>query len=234
MINIIILPFILMPSVVPQYPGDISSALIKVNIPKSYFPEQTTYSQKMAEISQSTNKQSVTAIEGLNIPSVFAIELQGATEASLFSALTATLEIQPSSPSDPNPFLITCYMNAETDAELVNGSLFWQSYISGHPRQDEQYSRITVVGNQIRMEVNPSNFLRSDVMWFTTSMGLLPVDMTGETRQMSRVGAMGMNGTLTFSIQENKISGEIQISGMSDLDTPSTYKATFTGKRINS
>jgi hypothetical protein len=229
----IILPLILIHSEIPQSPADISSTLSKVDIPKFDLPGQAVYSQEMAEVSQGTNKQSTAAIEGLNIPSVFAIELQGETEASPFSALAATLEIQPASPGDPNPFLITCYMSATKDEELVNGSLFWQSYIPEHPRRDEQYSRITVMGNQVRMEVAPSNVLRSDVMWFTTSMGVLPIDIAGETRQMSRIGAMGMTGTLTFSIQENQISGEIQISGMSDLDTPSTYRATFTGNRVN-
>jgi hypothetical protein len=232
MINITILPFVLIYSEILQSPG-IAFALSKDNLTRFDLLEQTTYFQEMAEVFQDTNKQATTAIEEINIPSVFAIELQGETEASPFSALAVTLEIQPSPPGDPNPFLITCYMNAKEDKELVNGSLFWQSYSPEHPRRDEQYSRIMVTGNRVQMEVSPSNGLRSDVMWFTTSMGVLPADIAGETRQMSRVGAMGISGTLTFSIQENRISGEIQISGMSDLDTPSTYKATFVGNRIS-
>jgi hypothetical protein len=231
-IDIAVFHFILLYPAIPQLQDGSSIGFSKASVVKFDVLEHIINLQKMAETPQSI-KQTASTVESLNIPSVFSVMLQGETEASSFSALSATLEIQPSPPGDPNPFLITCYMNAKEDKELVNGSLFWQSYSAEHPRRDEQYSRIIVTGNRVQMEVSPSNGLRSDVMWFTTSMGILPADIAGETRQMSRIGVMGMSGTLTFSIQENQISGEIQISGMSDLDTPSTYKATFVGNRIS-
>ena len=121
-------------------------------------------------------------------------------------------------------------MTAETDAELVNGSVFWQSYTAGHPKQDEHFSRVSVSNRQVQLQVNPSDdFLRSDVMWFT-QIGSDPLGNTLGGSSM-RSGAMPTAGTMTFTIENGQVSGEIQLSGMTDLGLSSTYRATFSGRQ---
>ena len=196
-------------------------------------------------------------IEGIKVPSVFRISLQGETDGESFSSLSGTLEIRPSSDGDPNPFLVSLYMNEANPDNLQIGSLFWQSYSPGHPKQQEYYSRISVANSQVRMEVNPSEGFRSDVMWFThgslgeqlgeldeelrqineelRELGIEPAEMPSQSERVEvpkRLGIVVKSGTLTFSIQGNQISGTIEASGISDEGQSSIYKAKFTGEMV--
>jgi hypothetical protein len=188
-------------------------------------------SQIMTQPASRSNKQTYAESNSIPVPVIFKITLQGTAEESSFGLLEGTLEIQPAASGDPNPFLVALYMNAQTDAELVPGSIFWQSFTAGHPQQQEQYSRITVTNNQVRLDINPSQTFRSDVMWFTAVTGTM-ADYMRQAGRVPRSSVSPTSGTLTFSIQGDRISGEIQATGETDLGLPSTYRAQFTGQRI--
>ena len=188
-------------------------------------------SQTVAQTDSPSNPQAAPERESISVPQTFRITLQGTTEAGTFAQLQGTLEIQPAAAGDPNPFLVAFYMNAQTDAELVPGSLFWQSFTAGHPKQQEQYSRITVTNGQVRLEVNPSQTFRSDVTWFTAVTGAM-ADFMRQAGRVPRSSVSATSGTLTFSIEGDRISGAIEATGESDLGLPSTYRAQFTGQRM--
>jgi hypothetical protein len=168
----------------------------------------------------------------VRVPATFKISLQGTTETGSFGPLEGRLEIQPAPVEDPNPFLVAFYMSAQSEAELVPGSLFWQSFTPGHPKRTEQLSRITVANGQVQLKLNPSQTLRSDVMWFTGVTGAM-ADFMQQKGRIPRSTANITNGTMTFSVQGDRITGEIQASGVTDLGLPSTYTARFTGQRTS-
>lgn len=206
------------------------------------------------------NSQPTKEIEGIRVPSTFNISLQGETDGQSFGTLSGTLEIQPSSSGDPNPFLVSLYMNAASPEELTIGSLFWQSYLPDHPQRQEHYSQITVTNGQVRMEVNPSEGFRSDFTWFTRGSLVdqlrkldeelnqineeinqrneelgqprIEIDSTEIPNRPNRLGVVAKSGILTFSIQGNQISGTINASGISDEGQSSTYRAKFTGEIV--
>jgi CHAT domain-containing protein len=163
--------------------------------------------------------QSSEKVKGIQVPSIFKITLQGKTEAEAFSSIPGTLKISPSTANDPNNFLVTL----STDVNNHNGSLFWSSFIQ--LGQQQLRSKITVNGNQVRLEVNPSQQLRLDVSWFTLIAGGL-----GELVGNLPVGVGVKQGTLTFVVQGDSISGNIEADGISDLGHASHYEAKFTGQ----
>ncbi|MEM6255896.1 MAG: hypothetical protein AAF821_23540 [Cyanobacteria bacterium P01_D01_bin.156] len=184
--------------------------------------------EKSIPVALSTNKQSVKSND-ITIPSTYQITIQGETEAGAFNEIEATLELKPTDDPDSNPILVELYPSNFNQDSLTNGHLFWQSYTPELPTADEHFSRVTVEGNQVSLEVNPSETFRSDVMWFTQLTGTL-AELPGMQRESTRLGAMAETGTLTFQVQGSRIMGEVAITGISDLGTPSTYTATFSGQ----
>ncbi|MDJ0600350.1 MAG: CHAT domain-containing tetratricopeptide repeat protein [Crocosphaera sp.] len=208
-----------------------------------------------------TNNLPKQEIEGIMVPSKYSISLEGEVDGNPFNVLSGTLEILPASKGDPNPFLVALYMDKRNPEDLKIGSLFWQSYSPGHPQEKEHYSRISVNNSQVRMEINPSQGFRSDVTWFTQGLlgenlqqmqeeldqieqqinqaleeQGLPTTERGSSYEMPNQptfpGVTPTNGTLTFSIQNNQISGEIDASGLSGEVQPSRYQAQFRGQLI--
>ncbi len=173
-------------------------------------------------------KQRESLIEGIAVPATFSIALEGATEAQAFGPLPAVIELLPPSPQDPNPLQISLYMAAQSETELMNGSIFWQSFSPDLPNRDSHFSQVTVSNGQGQMQVNPSeDSFRSDVMWFTEITGTLAELLEGHTRS----AAVPNEGTLTFAITGDQISGEMQLTGTTDLGAASTYQARFSGRR---
>lgn len=173
-------------------------------------------------------KQQESLIEGIAVPATFSIALEGATEAQAFGPLPAVIELLPPPPQDPNPLQISLYMAAQSEAELVNGSIFWQSFSPDLPNRNSHFSQVTVANGQGQMQVNPSDdSFRSDVMWFTEITGTLAELLEGNTRSAAVPNA----GTLTFTIADNQISGELQLTGTTDLGAASTYQARFSGQQ---
>ena len=186
-------------------------------------------SRQIARISQTLSPASQVAaqppkrVQGIQFPSSYKISLQGQTEAGTFEQLSAILKILPSTAEDPNPFLV----NLSTELHGNNGSISWSSFVPTPKGQQEPHSKISVDNNQVRLEVNPTQSLRLDVSWFTLVSGGLD-QLVGSLP----IGATAKQGTLTFSIQDNSISGSIKADGTSDLGNPSNYEATFTGQLI--
>ena len=167
-------------------------------------------------------------ISSLSLPTQFAIEITGQTEAGSFGPLPARLEITAPQADDPNPLVVSLYMVAQSDDELVNGSIFWQSFVPESPQRDEHFSQVTINDDQVQLQVSPSPAdFRGDVMWFTQLTGTLAEMMGGNLRS----GAVPTTGTMIFVIEGNQISGELQLSGMSDLGIESIYQAQFSGQQ---
>ncbi len=187
-------------------------------------------SYRIARISQTLSPasqviaQSSKKIQGVQVPSTFKISLNGKTEAQAFDSLAATLKISSATAGDPNPFLV----NLQTERDLVNGSLMWSSFSSAQVGRREFYSKITINGNQVRLDVNPSQEQsRLDISWTT-----LPDGQIGELIEQSPVGVQVKEGFIIFSIQGDSISGKIQAEGISWFGKPSRYEAEFTGQII--
>lgn len=185
--------------------------------------------QPVATAPESTKQ--ISGSEDIMVPSAYQITIQGETEAGAFSGVETVLEITPTGAPDRNPILVSIYPADPSPENLVTGHFFWQSYSPELPTADEHFSRVTVDGNRVQMEVNPSEQLRSDVMWFTKVTGTL-AEIPDMPTQSGRLGAMPQTGTLTFQVEGSEITGEVNLTGMSDLGTPSTYQATFSGQTL--
>ncbi|WP_172957425.1 CHAT domain-containing protein [Aphanothece sacrum] len=223
------------------------------------------YSQQAFEILRQieTNKMNnlpKQEIKGIIVPSRYKIFLEGKIDDKPFDVISGTLEIQPASEGDPNPFLVALYMDKVKPEELKIGSLFWQSYSPGHPQEKEHFSRISISNNQVSMEINPSEGFRSDVTWFI--QGLLGENLQQLQQELDQIqeqinqvleeqgqprtetgsykipnkptfaGVVPKSGLLTFSIQNNQILGTIDASGISSDGKQSRYQAKFTGQLI--
>lgn len=165
-----------------------------------------------------------------SIPSQFSIELEGSTETATFGPLSAMLEVLPASAEDPNSLVVTIYMATQRESDLVNGSIFWQSFISDNPKRNEHFSLVTVIGNQVNVQIHSSDdSFRSDVMWFTQITGDLATMVT-EAGGSNRSAATPNSGTMSFIIQDGEVSGDIELEGITDLGLPSTYKARFSSE----
>jgi hypothetical protein len=99
-------------------------------------------------------------IEGIQIPSVFEITLQGKTGEQPFGPLPGTLMIMPSAPQDPNPFSVTLTMDTQT---IVNGWITWNSFI---PLKDH-YCDIYVKKEQIHLEIRSDENYIWPLNWYT-------------------------------------------------------------------
>ncbi|MBD2001425.1 hypothetical protein H6G00_33335 [Leptolyngbya sp. FACHB-541] len=188
-------------------------------------------SQRQQVVAQAQSKQQATLIEGVSAPAQFRIDIEGETESGRFGPLPAVLEIMLPQAGDSNPLLVALSMTAQTEAELVNGSIFWQSFTAGHPNQTEHFSQVTISDGQVHLHLHPSDdTLRSDVMWFTQITGTLAEAMLASDDSI-RSGAVPTAGTLTFTVNGNQVSGEMQLTGVTDLGVSSTYQARFNGQR---
>jgi|GEM_PF-2968686 len=199
-----------------------------LSIPVSAWVGSQRQQQVSAQIRQ---KQQTSLIEGILVPAQFQINITGETESAAFGPLPAVLEIVFPQAGDPNPLLIAVSMTAQTEADLGNGSIFWQSFSAGHPKQNEHFSRVTVSNGQVQMQVNPiDDSLRSDVMWFTQITGTLAEAMTASGGSV-RSGVAPTTGSMTFNVNGNQVSGEMRLAGITDLGVSSTYQARFNGQR---
>lgn len=208
-----------------------SSQTVNADTPSQIAAQTAPKATKQPAIADSDTNEKAVKSGDITIPSGYQITLTGETEAGNFSDIKAVLELRPTEQPDPNPILVAIYPTVTDMDSLAIGNFFWQSYTAELPTADEHYSRLSVNGSQIQMEVNPSNALRSDVMWFTQVTGTL-AEMPGMENADGRMGATPQSGTMTFQTEDDRISGEITLSGTTDLGTPSSYQATFTGQAL--
>lgn len=208
-----------------------SNQAVNPETPSQVEIEAATKETKQPTIADSGTNEKVAKSGDIAIPSSYQITLSGETEAGTFSSVGAILELRPTEQPDPNPVLVAIYPTETNMDNLAVGNFFWQSYTAELPTADEHYSRLTVDGSQVQMEVNPSDTFRSDVMWFTQVTGTL-AEIPGMENEGGRMGATPQSGTMTFQTEGDRITGEVTLSGTSDLGTPSTYQATFTGQAL--
>ncbi len=189
-----------------------------------------TDDSKIAKISQILSQESQAAaieINGIQVPSIFSISLKGKTEAQPFGPLPGILKILPKRhPEDPNPFFVR--LSTEV-AEGVNGCFLWSSFQGFQMEQGERHGEIVVRDGQVRAEFIPAVAVRVGLTWDTVNRGkfkdLLPV-----------IGVDVESGTLNFSIQGDRVSGQIDAKGIiyvfsGEPSRTSNYKAAFTGKK---
>lgn len=148
---------------------------------------------------------------------VFEVSLEGKTEAGSFGPVPGLLYITPGSGRE-RPCSVRLFM-ANPELLVRNGGIIWKS-----ERQDPN-SKIQENSSQVRIEVRPSERMR-EIRWYT-----LPSDKSPSS---SPVPVFIENGIFTFSIQGNRISGEIRASGLystnSSFNQPSNYEAKLTGE----
>ena len=167
-------------------------------------------------------------ISEVPLPAIFAVEITGETDAGSFGPLPARLELTAPQGDDPNSLMVLLYMDAQRDDELGLGSIFWQSFLPESAQRDEYFSRVTVNGNRVQMQINPSDAIfRGDVTWFTQLTGSLAEALGGNLRS----GVVPTEGTMAFTLDGSQISGEMSLSGVSDMGVTSTYQAQFSGQQ---
>lgn len=214
--------------------GEIN-AVGKTNELMGEIPRDSNYTaqfkgQKQAEeqllsepvyLPETSTEKETAAIEQIPVPSIFKVSLQGKTETQPF-ALSATLRMWPCfDPDNSNPFDVTL----TTDLATSNG---WIAWFSSDEREGVTTlnSKIEVEGNQVRLEIQPSDHQRM-LTWYTLTQdeslsdSSIPIPVHVE------------RGTLTFTIEGEELVGEIQASGvlMSDFQQASTYEAKIRGQK---
>ncbi|NES76672.1 MULTISPECIES: CHAT domain-containing protein [unclassified Okeania] len=163
-------------------------------------------------------------IEGIKTPSEFKIFLEGKTDRGVFSSLPGTLFIQETAPGSQSPFSISLVI--EPDLYGTNGWIFLTSQEAG---QETPNIQIQANNGQVRLELSPSKAMRQT----TYTLG---ADESSPDLDRS---VLIENAILTFSVEGNRISGEIKASGIqfpagadeyfSDAEQ-STYEAQLTGE----
>lgn len=189
-----------------------------------------TIAKTLQVLSQNAQPPSrkIEIIEGIEVPSTFKIVLEGKTEAQSFGSLAASLEISPHShPNDPNPFEV--WLSTETSDRV--GRFFWQSFWGSLIEEGERDGTITANNGQVDIEFQPPREARGGLTWETINQGEM-------ARYLPTVGVDVNQGTLSFGIQGDRISGSIRASGTVFGFAPeperfSTYEAQFTGQRIH-
>lgn len=182
-------------------------------------PFAQSVSQISQELSVASNTNSQRMVQGIPVPSVFEVALQGKTDNQSFGPLVAKLQITTPLKGDSNPFGV--YLVAEP-VDAV-GSIQWSSFLS------EQYEAYPIKINQgeVQIEIKHKEGAFPGVVWFTLTQGSLASGMP--------IGAAGQQGILRFKIAGDRISGEIQAIGKSDfIGQASTYTARFAGRRQGS
>jgi len=181
-------------------------------------------SQVLAQNAQPPSLKRET-IAGIEVPSTFNISLEGKTEAQEFGSFSGTLQILPCNhPNDPNPFLVK--LSTEI-LDSVNGRFLWQSFEGSLIDRGTANGAITLNNGQICIEFQPNNReLRVGLTWDT-------VNQWEMAEYLPTVGVDVNQGTLTFVIQGDRVSGSIRASGnvFNKPEQVSTYEAEFTGQR---
>lgn len=172
------------------------------------------------QISQTTDTK-IFPLTKIQAPIVFDISLRGKTEAGSFSPIPARLEIWPASPGDPNPIRVALFIPVSDQSKLGNGGIFWQSYSPGNPKRKSHYSVVKVQETLVQMDLAPSNEFRFDMMWMFL--------------KERRISVTPKRGTMTFSLQGDRVTGIVQASGVSDPslseEPTSIYQAEFSGQK---
>ncbi|NET34850.1 MAG: CHAT domain-containing protein [Cyanothece sp. SIO1E1] len=180
--------------------------------------------QTLTESSQAPAPESV-MIEGISVPSVFAVNMQGQVDAQPFGPLSGNLKILPLPyEGDPNPF----FVSLSTEAQDQLGSLFWTSKAQPAPavaNNDEFYSTITVENRQVHLALNPSDAIRTEISWFTADVGTL-----GQMLQTPIGVNQASQGTMTFSVNGNQVQGTLTVVGTNWFGQESHYQAEFSGQ----
>ena len=130
-------------------------------------------SQVLIEASQAPEEK-VTTLNGVSVPSTFAVSLKGSVDGQAFGPLAGNLKILPVSyRNDSNPF----FVNLSTDIQNEFGSFYWDSkgeQSPGVPNSDEFYSNLMVENGQVAVNLMPSQEpVRSDIFWSTEDFGSL-------------------------------------------------------------
>ncbi len=164
-------------------------------------------------------------IEGIRVPSEFAISVQGQTEAGAFPALPGSLSLLPTEGlwQEPNPTEPLSVNLLTTTAGVPQGDVQWLNLQKGT-------GTLQISNGQLRLELKSSQ-LTPAVQWWTIPQGADPQET---------VLVYAARATLSLTIQGDTLTGSLTASGLynaeqrSQFNQPSTYQATITGKRIKS
>lgn len=211
-----------------QQIAEIRQALTPIAITESHLPQienGTPVGLTPSETLESSlilpETNITTVVDGVPVPSTFEISLAGTTGTQPFSGLPGKLIISESTSAESHPFDVWI---ATTTAETVNGWLVWQSQQDG---QIASSGEMQVAAGRVQMEITPDTNLPALQWWFT---------LAGEDGL--EIGAFAETAILTFSIEGERISGEIRASGRyssnTEFNQPTTYTATFTGHKQKS
>ncbi|MEC4819081.1 MAG: PDZ domain-containing protein, partial [Scytonema sp. PMC 1069.18] len=162
-------------------------------------------------------------IEGIKIPNQFRISLEGKTDKGAFSSLPGTLLIINKTASEfqsQSHLSITLAVNPELFG--TNGFIVINSEENSKEAPNTQ---INVSNNQVRLEFSSSDFMRS------TTYTLGAYESSPDLYRQVLVE----NGILTFTVEENQISGEVKASGIIPPRDANKYfsnaeRSTYEGK----
>lgn len=188
----------------------------------------SSFSQEIVRIFQSIIleehlENNKVQIHGVEIPSVFSLSLSGKIEKYSFS-IPATIKILPTSKEDSNPFLLIL----STDSSDILGSIFWKSFSILRFGKICQTTRMCFINGRVQLEIKNGNIDHKYFTWFVSMDEEVP-ELLNEITNLTQIN----RGFLNFCIKENRIFGEIQVSGISDLKKSYSYEAKFTGERID-
>lgn len=181
-------------------------------------------SEKVAEVTQRLVLYSpeqlgslTKEVNGLRVPAVYLISIEGSTEAGPFGPLEGRLKLTLPDPADPNPLRVSI----STAGENVRGTVYWDSFIPTRHAQGRLNASVKFEGGSVRFVVTGTE-PGIGCTWFTNAAwpydGLL-------------VGAKAEGGGAHIDVEGEHVSGHIQGSGTSDVRQPTSYEARFTGRR---
>ena len=118
-------------------------------------------------------------------------------------------------------------INISTDDQGQLGNLYWLSGVpvAGILQGNELYSTVTVDGTNLQVELYPSDAVRADVSWSTTDSNLV-----GELTQTPVGVSQAHQGTMMLAIEEDWVTGHIDLTGTTWLEQESTLQAEFSGQ----
>jgi hypothetical protein len=158
-------------------------------------------------------------INGLRVPAVYLISLEGSTEAGSFGPLKGRLKLTPPEPNDPNPLRVSI----STNGENARGTIYWDSFIPKGYGQYDLNAAVMLEDSSLRFIVNGKGG-GVGCAWFTNAAapydGLL-------------IGARAKSGEALVGVEGERVSGRIRGSGISDVGQPTSYEARFEGRRYD-